>query len=131
LFALSARHSSVQAFAVFCPLVGNVGAGAAAVGAGAGAGAVAVGVVPPRHVATYAFSVMPLAWLFALSARHSSVQAFAVFCWAMVSEENATNANIVEQTEIKSCFLISPPPSRTTVDAARNRFYIDTRRSIP
>jgi hypothetical protein len=55
---------------------------------------------------------MPLAWLLALSARHSSMQAFAVFCWAIDSEENATNANIAEQTEIKSCFLILPPPAR-------------------
>jgi hypothetical protein len=52
------------------------------VGAGAGtvAGAVAgVATVPARHAATYAFSVIPLAWKPALSARHSSVHVLAVF----------------------------------------------------
>jgi hypothetical protein len=78
--ALSARHSSVQALAVFAPGAAVVGAGAGAavvvVGAGAAAG---VGAVPARQAATYALSVMPLAWKPALSARHSSVQALAVF----------------------------------------------------
>jgi hypothetical protein len=53
---------------------------------------------------------MPFAWLFALSARHSSAQAFAVFCCAIDSDENATNANIAAQTEIKNRILIWPPP---------------------
>jgi hypothetical protein len=44
--------------------------------AGAGDGADAV---PARQSATYAFSVIPLAWKLALSARHSSTQALAVF----------------------------------------------------
>jgi hypothetical protein len=48
------------------------------VGAGAGA-TVGVASVPARHAATYALSVIPLAWKFALSARHSSVQALVVF----------------------------------------------------
>jgi hypothetical protein len=77
--ALSARHSSVQALAVFSPgaAVGGGEAGEAVAG-GPGA-AVGVAVVPARHAATYALSVMPLAWKPALSARHSSVQALAVF----------------------------------------------------
>ena len=61
---------------------GGGGAAVVVVGAGAGAGAgatVGVASVPARHAATYALSVIPLAWKFALSARHSSVQAFAVF----------------------------------------------------
>ena len=78
--ALSALHSSMQAFAVFCWLT----LGALVVGAGAGLGAEGAAVVvtvPVRHCATYAFSVMPFAWKLALSALHSSMQAFAVFCW--------------------------------------------------
>jgi hypothetical protein len=59
-------------------VVVGAGAGAAVVAVGAGAAA-GVGAVPARQAATYALSVMPLAWKPALSARHSSVQALAVF----------------------------------------------------
>jgi hypothetical protein len=59
-------------------VVVGAGAGAAVVVIGAGAAA-GVGAVPERQAATYALSVMPLAWKPALSARHSSVQALAVF----------------------------------------------------
>jgi hypothetical protein len=77
--ALSALQSSMQAFAVFCWLT----LGALVVGAGAGLGAegaAVIGAAPARHCATYAFSVTPLAWKLVLSALHSSMQAFAVFC---------------------------------------------------
>src|ERR1700730_9110901 len=73
----------MHALAVFAwPALEGAGAGAAITGFGggaAGAGA-AAGVVAPllRHSATYAFSVIPLAWKPALSALHSSVQALAV-----------------------------------------------------
>ena len=61
-------------------------AGDACLGAGAGvvgllSGAVAVGETPPAlHCSTYALSVTPRACIPALSALHSAMQSFAVFC---------------------------------------------------
>ena len=51
--ALSARHSAVQSFAVFDPVVVVCrGAGGGAISAGLGTGAAAVGSAPPLHCST-------------------------------------------------------------------------------
>src|SRR5690348_1023438 len=88
--ALLARHSSRHSLAVFCRAAPAVGAlrpvvrGACAVGEVAAGPDGRVAAVLPVHSAIYALSVLPLACMAALLARHSSRHCLAVFCCAML-----------------------------------------------
>ena len=79
--ALLAVHSALHSLVVFTlpAVLGVFRAGFGAVAARLGAGVVAPAVCP-RHSATNAFFVFPLAWRVALLAVHSSLHCLPVFC---------------------------------------------------
>src|SRR5579864_3184772 len=89
-------------------LAGAAAGGAAGAAAGGAAGAAAgAAVSPARHFSTYAFSVIPAAWFAARFARHSSVQAFTVFCWASAGIAAIHNAEHITTTNVVLMFASS------------------------
>src|SRR5215831_16292216 len=61
----------------------------------------------PRHSATNTRLVLPLAWIAALSAVHSSLHCLAVFCCATADGDRATNASdAAHSTAVKIVFIV-------------------------
>ena len=113
--ALSALHSAMQSFAVFCEddvLVdadGATGAGGVAT-VGFGGAAEAAGAEPPLHCSTYAFSVTLRACMPTLSARHSAVQSFAVLEPMAVADRGAVCGAVSAGLAAGAADVGSAPP---------------------
>jgi hypothetical protein len=112
MVVLLAIHSSLHCFAVLTFAAGlgaTVGAGLGALAVGLAAGAAPLAACP-RHSATNAFFVFPLAWMAALFAVHSSLHCLTVFCCAAAGM-NASASIVAEQIRTPTRRSIAESPS--------------------